>query len=71
MNCYMCDIEGYATDAVAVCQHCGAALCREHLDYDLLAKRPHGLHRAGCTHALPQRAQIRREQLWRLEETVQ
>ena len=52
MNCYVCDRAGRATPAVAICHHCGAALCREHLDADLLAKRSHGLVRHGCTHDL-------------------
>ena len=50
MNCYLCDNNGDATDAVAICQHCGVALCREHVDQDVLADRPTGLGRRGCTH---------------------
>jgi hypothetical protein len=50
MNCYMCDARGTATPAVAVCRHCGVALCRTHFDEDLLLARPSGMTRHGCTH---------------------
>ena len=61
MNCYMCDNAGSEVEAVAVCQHCGAALCRGHLDQDLLARRPMGHHRRGCTHALLRAAHRRQD----------
>lgn len=61
MNCYVCDTSGRATLAVALCQHCGAALCREHLDADLLAPKPHGLGRPGCRHAPALTAERRRD----------
>lgn len=50
MNCYLCDSAGQAAPAVAVCSHCGIALCRTHLDQDLLATRAQGVVRRGCTH---------------------
>ena len=37
MNCYMCDSGERAIEAVAICRHCGIALCREHIDEALLA----------------------------------
>ncbi len=63
MNCYMCDRTGATTEAVAICQHCGASLCRDHLDDDLLAQKAAGFHRSGCTHALVQAAQRRQRDL--------
>lgn len=51
MHCYVCDANDKTTPAVAVCHNCGVALCREHLDQDLLLPRAHGLVRRGCTHA--------------------
>jgi hypothetical protein len=61
MNCYVCDENGRATAAVAICQHCGAALCKEHLDEDLLAHRPHGVVKhIGCGHHLVHEARERR-----------
>jgi hypothetical protein len=60
MNCYVCDNEGRVTSAVATCHHCGAALCREHLDDDLLSPRGHGHIRQHCTHDLVHSAQARR-----------
>ena len=50
MNCYICDARERETPAVAVCHHCGVALCRHHLDEDLLAPRPEGLVRRECLH---------------------
>jgi hypothetical protein len=63
MNCYLCDNGGEATDAVAICQHCGVALCRDHVDQDLLAHRPAGLVRRGCTHNPLGAAAARRKDL--------
>jgi hypothetical protein len=60
MNCYVCDMGGRVAEAVAVCQSCGAALCRTHLDDELVARRPAGLHRVGCTHGLQVTARGRR-----------
>lgn len=61
MNCYICDEAERAKSAVAICQHCGVGLCREHLDQDLLAVRVHGLVRRPCTHSLVHGAQRRRK----------
>lgn len=52
MNCYICDDRDRATAAVAICNHCGIGLCRDHLDEDLLGRRVHGMVRRGCTHLL-------------------
>lgn len=60
MNCYMCDGAGRTVAAVAICHHCGAALCRDHLDEDLLAPRPRGHVRHGCNHNLHKMAMERR-----------
>lgn len=60
MNCYVCDTRGTVRPAVAVCQHCGVAMCREHLDEDLLVPRTQGLVRRGCTHEPIHDAQLRR-----------
>jgi hypothetical protein len=51
MNCYVCDDRGEARPAVAICEHCFVALCREHLDADLTsALRSGRVHGRGCTH---------------------
>ena len=50
MNCYACDASGTTKAAVAICRHCGVAMCRAHLDEDLLLARPHGMIRHACTH---------------------
>lgn len=57
MNCYMCDDD---CPAVAVCQGCGVALCRDHLDDDLLAPRVQGVVRRACMHEPLKSAWIRR-----------
>jgi hypothetical protein len=62
MNCYVCHNAGRAISAVAVWPHCGAALCREHLDQDLLEPRPQGQYRQGCSHHLVQSAKARRRE---------
>jgi hypothetical protein len=54
---------------VAICRQCGLALCREHLDQGLLAKRPTGLVRAGCGHNPLGSAHWRRE-VQKLEELL-
>jgi hypothetical protein len=61
VNCYMCDSTGRAAAAVAICHHCGVALCREHLDDDLLSSRPLGHIQGGCTHHLHGAAMARRQ----------
>ena len=60
MNCYMCDNTGGMGVTVAICHGCGVALCREHLDEDLLGARPQGLTRRSCTHNLQGAATARR-----------
>jgi hypothetical protein len=60
MNCYVCDNTGRAVTGVAVCHGCGVALCREHLDDDLLGDRPQGQTRRSCTHQLHGAAMARR-----------
>lgn len=66
MICYMCDAQHRATEAVAICRHCGIALCREHVDAALLAERPAGLVRLGCIHN-PLATARRRESIRALE----
>jgi hypothetical protein len=61
VNCYMCDSTGHVVEAVAICHHCGVALCREHLDEDLLSSRPQGHTRISCTHHLQGAAIARRQ----------
>jgi hypothetical protein len=31
MNCYVCVLEHATSTAVAICSHCGVALCMQHL----------------------------------------
>ena len=31
MNCYVCSLEGVTSASVAICKHCGVALCLNHL----------------------------------------
>jgi hypothetical protein len=61
MHCYLCDSSGQPTEAVAVCRHCGLALCRDHVDEALLAERPAGLARPGCIHNPIGWARVRRD----------
>lgn len=49
MHCYVCDDEGQATPAVALCKHCGVALCRAHLDEELANAGPGGTDLT-CSH---------------------
>jgi Uncharacterized protein conserved in archaea (DUF2180) len=60
MNCYVCDAAQHENAAVAICQHCGVALCREHLGVDLLMPRARGMTRGGCAHAPLQDARAHR-----------
>ncbi len=51
MNCFVCAQQGKQQTAVAVCSHCGAALCMDHF-----AERQQ--HRVGgmsfgCPHTVP------------------
>jgi hypothetical protein len=57
----MCDSTGGMGAAVAICHGCGVALCREHLDEDLLSYKPQGLARRSCNHDLHGAAMARRE----------
>lgn len=57
----MCDSTGRVIAAVAICHHCGVALCREHLDEDLLSSKPHGHTRISCTHHVHGAAKARRQ----------
>jgi len=59
MNCYVCDKAGRVTPAVATCHHCSAALCREHLDEDLLSPKGYGHWKHTCTHNLVHSAKAR------------
>jgi hypothetical protein len=49
MNCYVCDRVGRVTVAVAICGNCHVALCREHLDEELLTPGRGGTNYA-CSH---------------------
>lgn len=49
MNCYVCDCAGRVTAAVALCGTCHVALCRAHLDEELLTPGPGGTS-CGCSH---------------------
>jgi hypothetical protein len=60
MNCYICDSQQHEVPAVAICQYCGIALCRDHLDEDLLAPRTQDLTRRGCMHSPVHSAHVRR-----------
>lgn len=50
MNCYVCDSNERLSEAVAVCKHCGVALCRDHFDAELLASRMSWPPAPACTH---------------------
>ena len=39
MNCYECVQSGRASDAVAVCRLCGAAVCAEHVRMETVQLR--------------------------------
>ena len=51
MNCYLCDAVERERGAVAICQYCGIALCREHLHEDLVVPGRAGLAGRTCTHS--------------------
>ena len=51
MNCFECAKREEATVAVAICQHCGVALCFEHLVESTHALVG-GTHE-GCRHDIP------------------
>lgn len=50
MNCFECAVQDQAVTAVAICSHCGAGLCLEHLG-DALTYRGGGTAFT-CTHDL-------------------
>ena len=31
MNCYVCSLEGVTSASVAICTHCGVAMCLKHV----------------------------------------
>jgi hypothetical protein len=49
MNCYVCAQEHMDSTAVAVCPHCGAALCLVHVSEEASAPRPGGMYMT-CSH---------------------
>jgi hypothetical protein len=49
MNCYICARQQLDSIAVAVCPHCGAALCLRHVRKEAAAPRPGGMFTA-CSH---------------------
>jgi hypothetical protein len=49
MNCYVCAMSQLDSTAVAVCPHCGAALCLEHVRQEASTPRPGGTHMT-CSH---------------------
>lgn len=49
MDCYMCATWAGARSAVAICPHCGAGLCLEHLRESAVQGRRGGLF-TGCLH---------------------
>jgi hypothetical protein len=76
VNCYMCDSTGGMGAAVAICHGCGVALCREHLDEDLLSERSGGHTVRSCTHYLHgdaiarRRAEARRQNRWPADDRL-
>ena len=51
MNCFVCAQEQRDTVAVAVCRHCGAAMCLRHVRKEASSSRP-GAMSTTCTHDL-------------------
>ncbi|HEY1359004.1 MAG TPA: DUF2180 family protein [Thermoleophilaceae bacterium] len=49
MNCFVCAGEGKEVSAVALCQGCAVALCRDHLAEELRSPGPGGL-KYDCNH---------------------
>jgi hypothetical protein len=49
MNCYVCARKRLDAAAVAVCPHCGAALCLLHVGEEAAAPRRGGLYTT-CSH---------------------
>ena len=52
MNCYVCQQQGREQTAVAVCTHCGAALCQEHFA-ERQTYRVGGMNYLLCNHIRP------------------
>jgi predicted nucleic acid binding AN1-type Zn finger protein len=50
MNCYVCDLEGKTTPAVAHCRHCGIAMCSTHFEQDMHQPHLSGMVRSACRH---------------------
>jgi hypothetical protein len=50
MNCFECARGGSTTTAVALCRHCNAGLCVDHLR-DAATDRPQGGLHATCRHS--------------------
>ncbi|MCI0881304.1 MAG: DUF2180 family protein [Chloroflexi bacterium] len=48
MDCYSCNLESRQRSAVAICRHCGAALCVDHKS-EADSYRVGGM-RYGCAH---------------------
>jgi hypothetical protein len=53
MNCFECAVQGETVTAVAICHHCGAGMCLEHV-HAAQAFRAGGvtLMTGGCAHDL-------------------
>lgn len=51
MNCYVCATKGRATEAVAICPHCGVSMCLEHLVEE--AKTAPTVPKYSCSHSSP------------------
>ena len=49
MNCYVCTTTGTPTESVALCPHCFAGLCLNHLREEALS-RPAGGTNLECKH---------------------
>ncbi len=50
MNCYVCATADRTEPAVAICRHCGAGLCLEHVREAAASPGPGGLAALGCEH---------------------
>ncbi|WP_405956598.1 DUF2180 family protein [Streptomyces phaeochromogenes] len=54
MNCYECAQSGHASEAVAVCRLCGAAVCIDHVRTETVQLRE-AAHPGKVIHDLPAR----------------
>lgn len=50
MNCYVCATASRTEPAVAICRHCGAGLCLEHMREAAAWSGPGGMAALGCEH---------------------